>query len=79
MAISREALLEKLQAAYEIEEVMADFLTRLAMPHVLTSKIPAQDRRKVRKMLTLIHEDTLKHKKVVSGMIKRLSEESLGA
>jgi len=79
MKISREALLEKLRTAYEMEEVMADLLTRLAMPHILTSKIPTRDRRKVREMLAIIRKDTLKHRKIVASMIKRVSGGFRGA
>jgi len=76
--IAKAELLDKLRSAYEMEEVMAGLLTDLAGPHVLTSKIPEQDRQKVQKMLAIIHTDTLGHQKVVSSMIKRLSEESRG-
>ena len=78
MKIGKEELLDRLKRAYEMEEVMADLLTALAMPHVLTSKIPEQNRQKVHKMLAIIHADTLKHKKIVSGMIKNLSGEFRG-
>jgi hypothetical protein len=77
--ITKTELLDKLQQAYEMEEVMADLLTELAGPHVLASKIPEQDRQKVHKMLAVIHADTLKHQKIVSGMINDLSGGSLGA
>jgi len=78
MKIGKEELLEKLKKAYEMEEVMANLLTALAMPHVFTSKIHEQDRQKVHKMLAIIHADTLKHKKIVSGMMKNLSGGSFG-
>ena len=73
MKISKEELLDRLKRAYEMEEVMAGLLTDLAGPHVLTSKIPEQERQKVHKMLAIIHADTLEHQKLVSRMIKRLS------
>jgi len=79
MKITETELLDKLQQAYEMEEVMADLLTELAGSHVLTSKIPEQDRRKVHKMLSMIHADTLQHQKIVVGMIDDLSGGSLGA
>jgi len=72
--IPREELLDSLKKAYEMEEIMADLLTALALPHVLASKIPEQGRQKVQKMLSVIHADTLMHQKLVSGMIKHLSE-----
>ncbi len=78
MKIAKAELLDKLKRAYEMEEVMAGLLTDLAGPHVLTSKIPVQDRQKVHKMLAVIHADTLEHQKIVSGMIKNLSGGSLG-
>ena len=78
MKIGKEELLDRLKRAYEMEEVMAGLLTELAGPHVLTSKIPAQDRQKVQKMFTIIHADTLRHQKVVSSMIRRLSGGSFG-
>ena len=78
MKIGKEELLDRLKRAYEMEEVMTDLLTDLTGPHVLTSKIPEQDRQKVHKMLSIIHTDTLGHQKVVSSMIKRLSGGSLG-
>jgi Mn-containing catalase len=74
--IARAELLAKLKRAYEMEEIMADLLTALAMPHVVTRMIPEQDRRKVRKMLARIHTDTRGHKKIVSRMIQRLSKGS---
>jgi hypothetical protein len=78
MKIAKEELLDRLRRAYEMEEVMAGLLTDLAGPHVLTSKIPEQDRQKVHKMLCIIHTDTLEHQKVVSSLIRRLSGGSLG-
>ena len=78
MKISREQLLDRLKRAYEMEEVMVGLLTDLAGPHVLTSKIQEQDRRKVHKMLAMIHADTLRHKKIVAKMMENVSEGSLG-
>ena len=74
MKIPKEELVGRLRRAYEMEEVMADLLTSLAMPHVLTSKISEHNRKKVQKMLSLIHADTLVHQELVSGMIRHLSE-----
>ena len=78
MEIAKAELLGKLKSAYEMEEVMADLLTALALPNVLTGQIPEPDRQKVHKMLALIRRDTLEHKKIVSGMIEDLSGGSLG-
>ena len=78
MKIGKKALLEQLKRAYEMEEVMAGLLTDLAGPHVLTSKIPEQDRRKVHKMLAVIHADTLEHQKIVFGMIQDLTGRTRG-
>lgn len=78
MKIDKEALLDSLKKAYEMEEVMAGLLTELAGPHVLISSIPEKDKQKVRRMLSIIHADTLEHKKIVTGMIKNLSEASFG-
>ncbi len=79
MKITRAELLDKLQRAFEIEEVMVGFLTDLAGPHALASKIPEPDRQKVHKMLAIIHADTLDHRKIVAGMIEDLSEKPRGA
>ncbi len=78
MKIGSKELLEQLKGAYEIEEVMAGLLTHLAKPHVLASKVPAQDRQKIRRMLSVVHSDTLRHKKIVAGMIRYLSGGSFG-
>lgn len=74
MTISKIELLDKLRRAYEMEEVMAGLLTDLVAPHVLTTDVPEEKRQKIQKMFALIHEDTLEHQKIVSGMIQHLSE-----
>jgi hypothetical protein len=71
-------VLDLLKKAYEMEEVMAALLSALAAPHVLTSEIPEPDRRKIHKMFSIIHTDTLEHQKVVSSMMRRFSGGSLG-
>ena len=78
MKLRKKEWLDKLKRAYEMEEVMAALLTDLAMPHVLTSKSPEQERQKVRKMLALIRADTLEHKKIVAEMIRTISGGSFG-
>jgi hypothetical protein len=78
MKINKRELLDRLKSAHEMEEVMAGLLTDLAGTHVLIRKISVQDRRKVRHMLSVIHADTLEHKKIVKKMIKNLSGASFG-
>jgi len=78
LGISKAELLEKLKNAYELEEVMAGLLTELAGSHVLTSKIPLQDRQKVRRLLSIIHADTREHEKLVFRMIAGLQGGSFG-
>lgn len=78
MKITKEELLDKLKRAYEMEEVMAGLLADLAVPRALILKIQDRDRKKVYRLLSLIHADTLEHQKIVSGIIRDLSGGSHG-
>jgi hypothetical protein len=66
--MDKEYFIDKLQRAQEMEEDMAGPLIDLCQPDVLPQEIPAELRQRVRKILLSIKADTIKHKRIISGI-----------
>ena len=79
MEMNKEELLDKLRRAFEMEEVMAGTLTALIQAQALAIDIPEAQRRRIHEVLSTIHQDTLRHKQIVSGMMKSVSGGPHGA
>ena len=78
MKIAKTELLDKLRRAYEMEEVMAADLMDLAKPYVLKEDVPEEKRGKVQAIISVIHSDTLEHRKIVHDLIQKVSEDTYG-
>ncbi len=74
MEIAKEELLDKLRRAYEMEEVMAADLLDLALPHILPKNVSEEKRSKVHAVISVIRKDTLEHRKIVHGLIQKVSK-----
>jgi hypothetical protein len=79
MKITKAELLDKLRRAYEMEEVMAADLLELAKPYILKEDVPQEKRSKVEVVISIIHSDTLEHRKIVHDLIEKVSEGAYGA
>jgi hypothetical protein len=64
--MNNEGLLDKLDRAYLMEEEMAGMLIGLCQPAFLPDDLPQEIREHIERILSIIKEDTLRHKKIVS-------------
>ncbi|MFA5272494.1 MAG: hypothetical protein WC412_09200 [Candidatus Omnitrophota bacterium] len=65
--------LDKLNRAFEMEEEMVSKLIELCQQESLSAILCGKDRQFVEKTLSIIRYDTLRHKKIVSGIKEGLS------
>ncbi len=78
MEIGKAELLDKLKRAYEMEEVMASALLELADEPILGDDVAQEEKNRISGVISTIKNDTLEHRKIVSDLIKRVSEGTYG-
>lgn len=67
--MNNDEFIDKLKRAYMMEEEMAGALIDLCAGEVLPDDLPEQERARIKKILLSIKADTLRHRRIVSGMI----------
>lgn len=75
MKLTRAEFLDKLRRASEMEETMSKALLDLAVPEIFSAELAPEKRDKALKILLRIKKDTERHKKIVSGIMKKYSGE----
>jgi len=71
--MDNEEFLDKLNRAYMMEEEMAGELIDFCQPQSLPGDLPEKERKLIEGILLGIKADTLRHKKILSGIRGSLS------
>ena len=71
--MNNEEFLDKLNRTYIMEEEMAGVLIDLCNSNSLIGDVPEEIRKRIEGILFGIKADTLRHKKIVSKIMKSLS------